>query len=192
MSGILGVSIPRGTADDQIPVWNSTLGVWEVQKLTNDQVDAAAAISQTKIAGGPTFSARRSTTQAIGTGSATKVQLDSEEWDSNSYYDAVTNFRFLPLVAGYYQINGAVGLDSLGSEISCYASIFKNGSEYRRGTLLFTSNTSQNLAPVVSSVVQFNGSTDYVELFVFHNHGSNRNTINDVNRVWFNGAFLRS
>jgi hypothetical protein len=38
----------------------------------------------------------------------TKVQINTEEFDTNSNFDSTTNYRFTPTVAGYYQVNGSV------------------------------------------------------------------------------------
>jgi hypothetical protein len=110
----------------------------------------------------PAFSAYRSgANQALVTATITKVQLNTEEFDTNSNFDSTTNYRFTPTVAGYYQISGSVGLTGTNTRIFC--AIYKNGSEYLRGI-----DAAVNLSQVnVSGLVYFNGSTDYIELYAF-------------------------
>jgi len=108
---------------------------------------------------GPTFSAYLGTNQVVGTGQ-TKVQLNTEQWDTNGAYDNATNYRFQPLVAGYYQVNffanfgGVVNLPQ--------ASVFKNGTNAGAG-----SNPPTGYATQVATMVYLNGSTDYIEFYVY-------------------------
>ena len=49
----------------------------------------------------PAFSAYRSTSQSISNATWSKVQFQTEEFDTAGYYDNATNYRFTPLIAGY-------------------------------------------------------------------------------------------
>jgi hypothetical protein len=40
--------------------------------------------------------------------SVTKVQIDTEVFDTDRYYDNTTNYRFTPLVAGKYFVYGNI------------------------------------------------------------------------------------
>ena len=116
----------------------------------------------------PAFSAYRSTTnQSISNATATKVQLNTEEFDTNSNFDSTTNYRFTPTVAGYYQINGAIGFNTTTMTL-CIIWIYKNGSQYKRGNQIAATQSTDSVG-VVSSLVYFNGSTDYVELYGYIN-----------------------
>ena len=131
----------------------------------------------------PAFSAYQSSAQALSTNTYTKVQLQSEEFDTNGCFDSTTNYRFTPTVAGYYQINGGtyVGGNAL-------IGIYKNGSEYKRGAQIGSAGTMAQL--IVSSIVYFNGSTDYVELWAYTG-SANSLTASSVN-TYFNGAMVRA
>jgi len=52
----------------------------------------------------PTFRAYLGSNQSISAVTGTKLNFDTEMWDTNSNYDT-TNKRFTPSVAGYYQVN---------------------------------------------------------------------------------------
>ena len=66
--------------------------------------------------GGPTFSAYLSSGQTISNATHTKIQYNTEEWDTNNNYDNATNYRFTPTVAGYYQINAGFRCDTGSAE----------------------------------------------------------------------------
>jgi hypothetical protein len=82
---------------------------------------------------GPAFSAYSSTNQSITSSTFTKVQFNTEEFDTNSNYDNATNYRFTPTVAGYYQVNGNIRYDASTAPTRCILSVYKNGSEFKRG-----------------------------------------------------------
>lgn len=132
---------------------------------------------------GPAFSAYSGAATSIANASFTKVLFDTEEFDTNSNF---ASSRFTPTVAGYYQINAGVGLPYSTAIIS----IFKNGSEYKRGT----QNGSGAYAPglTVASVVYFNGSTDYVEIYAYQASGSAQNNSSGSQTSYFNGAMVRA
>jgi hypothetical protein len=119
----------------------------------------------TGVAGkGPAFSAYNATTQSVTTGTFTKVNIDTEIFDTNSNFDT-TLARFTPTVAGYYQVNGIVRASGTSST-QMLAMIYKNGAVYARGAdIVFASSTLSNFAGLVSEIVFMNGSTDYLELY---------------------------
>jgi len=112
---------------------------------------------------GPAFSAYQSSSQSITSGTWTKVQFQSEEFDTNNNFDSTTNYRFTPTVAGYYQINSAV-TGSSQSSIYFGVQIYKNGSGFKYGS--FYSDTTINPTSVVSALIYMNGSTDYLEIYL--------------------------
>jgi hypothetical protein len=141
--------------------------------------------------GGPVFSAWGSTVQSCTSGANTKIILNNEVFDTASCFDSTTNYRFTPNVAGYYQISGAAGMVAgSASQLSC-VQIFKNGSQYAIGSCSPAFTTIQNFM-TVSDLVYMNGSTDYVELYIYHNFGSTWNTAPSQSVTWFTGALVRA
>ncbi len=136
---------------------------------TGSSAVVTQAMLASNVAGnGPAFSAYRSTNQSINNVTLTKVQCDTEEFDTNSNYDNSTNYRFTPTVAGYYQVNGEIRM--AGSAATLIATIYKNGSEFKRG--IQTGNAgSTGQAVNVSALIYLNGSSDYIELYVFQSSG---------------------
>lgn len=143
-------------------------------------------LTQTLNVMGPAFSAYQSISQSWGVGAFTKVQLQTEEFDTNNNFDNTTNYRFTPTVAGYYQINGAAYSNGVGGQT---VSIYKNGSEYKRGSM--AANATITYVSVVSAIVYFNGSTDYVELYYYQNGAGTTTSITGQSSTYFNGCFLR-
>lgn len=110
------------------------------------------------------FRAYRGTNQTISDSVATKVQFATETFDLSSWYDGATNYRFTPLIAGKFQINFNILFTGMASGVLVNAFIYKNGAAGPGGSLLYTSGSYA--AIYVSDIVEFNGSTDYVEIYV--------------------------
>jgi hypothetical protein len=111
----------------------------------------------------PAFSVYQSSAQTLSSSTATKLQFQTKEFDTNTNFDATTNYRFTPTLGGYYQINA--GLQIVGSTAGLAIYIYKNGSLYKSGN--FVGVLSANPAITVSSIVNLDGSTDYVEIYVY-------------------------
>jgi hypothetical protein len=108
----------------------------------------------------PTFSAYYTGSgQSLSGATTTKIIINTKDWDTANCFDATTNYRYTPNVAGYYQVFGQAQLNTAAYTNS--VDIFKNGSPWRRGTL----GTTQD--PFCSCLVYLNGTTDYIEMFVY-------------------------
>ena len=119
------------------------------------------ATSSTAPTAGPTFSAYTiaATGTTIGTG-ATKVTYDTKEFDTNTNFSLSTN-RFTPTVAGYYQINAQIQPSS--AYCGGFIGVYKNGSVYKYGSYSNITNALGGF--IVSTLVPFNGTTDYIEIY---------------------------
>jgi hypothetical protein len=116
---------------------------------------------------GPAFFAYANSQQTIS-GWVT-LQLATELYDTNSCYNN-SNYRFIPNVAGYYQINGNISyLSNNGTNTNFVVSIAKNGSEYIRGGGTPVVTAANNYYFTVGGLVYMNGSTDYIELQCYSN-----------------------
>lgn len=116
------------------------------------------------VGNGPTFMALMGTSQSVSTGTTTKILFNTESWDTNSCYDA-TNSKFIPNVAGYYQV---IASAYHGGATNTFINFFKNGNSYQRGYQT-TSNTTTSTG---TALVYCNGTTDYVEVYLTQNTGS--------------------
>ena len=118
----------------------------------------------------PAFEAYLSSNQTVSDGVDTKVQFDTKVFDTDNCYDNTTNYRFTPNVAGKYMIYGSLrgsantNLSNLQKVITF---IFKNGSQYNASQFRidFRNNNGTQASTPFSQVLEFNGTTDYVEIF---------------------------
>ncbi len=122
------------------------------------------------------FSAGVSGAQAIPHNAATKVVRNVEDYDPDTVYDAVTNYRYQPNVAGVYHIGGTTSLGSLSDTNLHITIISKNGSAIAQQRIAIGSATDSYLGSPPQSFLA-NGTSDYFELMAYHNQGSDRNTI---------------
>ena len=135
----------------------------------------------------PAFSAYQSTLQTVSNATLTKVQLQTEEFDTASAFDSTTNYRFTPTVAGYYQVNGNVEMAITTSFVATI--VYKNGSRYKDG--VYASGTSIGASATVSTIVYLNGSTDYVELYCYQATALSQSTTATQYATWFNASLVR-
>ena len=137
----------------------------------------------------PAFSAGPNATQSISAGTWTKMQYNTEEFDTNSNYDASTNYRFTPTVAGYYQINGCA--ESTANSASGYflVAVYKNGSAFKYGQN-YKSDTSSGPSASIATLVYFNGSTDYFELYAIGSNAWTRG--GNLLASYFQASMIRS
>lgn len=142
-----------------------------------------ALTSQLPVAG-PAFSAYLSSTQSISASTATKVTLDTEEFDTNNCF---ASSRFTPTTEGYYFFSGTVGCGGSGMT-ALVAMIYKNGSAIKT-TDMITSYSQQSMM-VVSDLVYCNGTTDYIEFWGQINASSGTIFISTTTR--FSGFLARS
>lgn len=143
----------------------------------------------TNVAGnGPAFSAYLNTPQSIANATFTKVTFDTETFDTNNNF---ASSRFTPTVAGYYQFNYGVGLNVTAGNAGVY--FYKNGSPIANGGYANGASQIGSYIWVNGACLCFlNGSTDYVEVYVYQAAGGAVNTSSGVNSVWFNGSMTRS
>ena len=111
----------------------------------------------------PAFSAYATSSQTVSSGTFTKVTFGAEDFDTNNNF---ASSRFTPTVAGYYQIN--VNSWFTASNVARgIVAIYKNGASYQRVSDFGTNNAE--IASSGAMVIYFNGSTDYIEVYIWMN-----------------------
>ena len=136
---------------------SSTLTVDSTSGITFPNETNQAVAAQT----GPAFYAYVGSDQSISSGAFTKIQFNTEVFDTNNNFDSTTNYRFTPTVAGYYQFNICTYYN--GSPTRMLLAIYKNGSSYLR---VYDGNVGGYISSG-SGLVYMNGSTDYVEGYCY-------------------------
>jgi hypothetical protein len=126
----------------------------------------------------PSFMAQMSADQTISSSTLTKVQYDSEIFDSDGKYDPSTNYRFTPTIAGKYFIFAQVhGKSNANSELEDFRiAIVQNGTQ------IFTTrhNPATNDANQIALNIQCIStadSDDYYEVKAFIDDASGSPTI---------------
>ena len=112
----------------------------------------------------PTFQAYLSSNQTVSDGVETKIQFNTEDFDTANCYDNSVNYRFTPTVAGKYfvyaTVRGNAGTSSLDLEMT---GIYKNGSSYVQNQVDYRANDALLAGITVSAIIDMNGSSDYLE-----------------------------
>ena len=147
-------------------------------------ISSGGAITNT-----PAFEAYLSSNQSVSSDVWTKVQINTEVFDSNNNFDNSTNYRFTPTVSGKYHIFGAVALDAGASNLAeGYIAIRKNGSAFYETIFIPSSNANQ-FSPSIVTTVEANGTTDYFELWGRCTDSSGNPVFNSANRRTRFGAY---
>jgi hypothetical protein len=116
----------------------------------------------------PAFEAYLNSNQSIPQTTATKVLFDIERFDTNNAYDNTTNYRFQPTTAGKYFVYSNLNLQCTGYVLYVSSQqIRKNGSSIQSSAMVFNNNTQNSSPMYASSIIDLNGSTDYVEIFAY-------------------------
>ncbi len=138
----------------------------------------------------PAFQAYLGAKQTVSSGTTTKINLNTEVFDSDSMYDASTNYRFLPTTAGKYFcfLNVETSWDSGFGDV-VEAEIQKNGSSALRTRFILQTGSDNGFYGVlnVSGILDFNGSSDYIEGYAKYD-GSSPFFVQGSNKTFF-GAY---
>jgi hypothetical protein len=145
-------------------------------------------------ASGPAFRAYRNTSQqSFSQSTFVKIQFNAESYDTDGCFDSTTNYRFTPTKAGYYDINLNVQYSGTNSGSLKELVIYKNGAAYSQVFSSAGSGTPGATCSVNGSdLIYFNGSTDYVEAYIYDNDAVARNVMNGESKSFFSGVWIRS
>ena len=115
----------------------------------------------------PAFEAVLSAVQNVSDNVETKLQANTETFDTDNAYDNSSNYRFTPQTAGKYYVYGNIyGDPQTASDLYyVYAFLKKNGSQIHQQAVDFRNNAMREASVFIQSVVDMNGSSDYLELF---------------------------
>ena len=188
------VSAKADTLSNQISVLSQQISVLsnQVSVLSNavSVLSQAVSVLSNRLSvaiAGPAFAAVAASAQSVAFNTLVKVMMDTKEFDTNSNYDAVTNFRFTPTIAGKYFITASIGMIMEALKY-LVVSIFKNGVEFQRFQFFIT--TASNAIGGVTTTIDMNGTTDYVEMFMYHENAVNKNILNSTLYTRWSGALV--
>jgi len=135
--------------------------------LTNGGYDAADLVGAVGGDSTPAFEAYLSGNQSVADNTAVKAEINTELFDTNSCYDNATNYRFTPTVAGKYFVYCTLETDGgSGTNLNgAYVYIYKNGSSYMWSQADFYNNQIRAESIYISTTIDMNGTTDYLEVY---------------------------
>lgn len=142
---------------------------------------------------GPAFRAYLASNQSVSNAVFTKIQFDTEDFDTNNCYNNTTNYRFTPNVAGYYQVNTVCYFSaSAARPTEVQIALYKNGSAVANTLLnLATANLIISGYPL-SALVYMNGSTDYLEVYGSLSGGSSQVFGGGSRYTYFDACLVRA
>ena len=153
-----------------------------VSGATNEHVltkDTGTGNAVWKVAaGGGAFTSRcsvwRNATQSVPNTEWTKILLNTEDYDIDGEFDNSSDYRFQPNVTGYYHVSVSANTASLNAGKIMYVAVHKNGSVWKEEVLVNgTAGVFTGITGVACDMYLL--TTDFIELWVYHNHGANLN-----------------
>jgi len=126
---------------------------------------AAHAVRLDQLQTLPRFSAYSSTSPSITSSVFAKLPANTEEFDIGGMYDAATNYRFTPTVAGYYFFSAQAQFSAASGLTRVKTVLYKNGAIFKSGNDVAPFSATQGDANT-SALIYMNGTTDYVEAYV--------------------------
>jgi predicted carbohydrate-binding protein with CBM5 and CBM33 domain len=131
----------------------------------------ADSITSGAVANTPAFEAYSSSNQSVSQSTQTKMQFDTERFDTNSAYDNSTNHRFtVPSgeAGKYYIYTRTRQASQSGSFYKLFQSnisIYKNGSDYK-SQQNYNNNSSQPINQTLGISATMDLSVgDYIEIY---------------------------
>jgi hypothetical protein len=170
------------------PSGTGTLTIAAPNTNSNFTLTLPAATGTVMVSGNiPAFSAYLGSNQTPSNATYTKVQINTELFDTASCFDTST-YRFTPNVAGYYQIQAASRISGTAPSTYVWA-IYKNGGNVAELNVATSPASFDNR--VVSSLISMNGTTDYLEFYCYINAASGQTFNAGSNVTWFQGFLVR-
>ena len=169
----------------------STLKVGTIQDHANSitamTINSAGVVTQPAK---PMFLSYGASNIAMANDTWVKVQFNNEQFDIGGYYDSSTNYRYTPQVAGKYMITARVYITYGGAATeNIRIAIYKNGSDYTKYNDYGGSTQSYGTVQIVS-LIDMNGSSDYLEIYVRQNTSSDAVYYADQNQGGEFSGFL--
>lgn len=152
---------------------------------------ASGSVTQAKLASGvaatgPAFRAYANSVTSVPNAVNTKINLGAEDFDTANCF---ASSRFTPNVAGYYWVSAGIRCEAL---LVAQSILYKNGAPHSYGA----QGNVGTYTSVVSDLIYLNGTTDYVELFVYQSAGTTQNVGTQLSPIsaftWMSGFLARA
>ena len=136
---------------------------------SGETVALASGVKQSNLLT-PAFEAYLSSAQSVSDATDTKVQCDTEVFDSDNCYDNSSNYRFTPNVAGKYFVYCSARADEGTDDLyKIQNGIKKNGSQATGiGQTSWDGRNGKgtDASTYSGGIIDMNGSSDYLEVHV--------------------------
>lgn len=156
----------------------------------NDTSIATTAFVQNTLKAMPSFQVYRSGALSLTASMYTPVIFDTKVWDTNNFYSTATG-RFTPTIPGYYRVSARTRAG--GNMLEVNTTIYKNGVLAFEGTLTTLPSTAvaSASASVVTSLVQMNGTTDYITISTYCSTSTGNGTlVTGAANAYFSGELV--
>ena len=148
------------------------MAITKIQSESLNLSDTYAFTGTVTGAGGvntPAFHAKLSSTQSVSNDAEQKINVNAEDFDTDSCYDNSTNYRFTPTVAGKYWCYGQTTV--YGGDVSrisvVQTRLKKNGSTVFYHNQDTRNNQERGISSPIGVLIDFNGSSDYLEMHCY-------------------------
>jgi len=141
---------------------------------------------------GPAVYAHSGAGQSISNSSWTKVLFSTEGFDTDGCW---ASSRFTPNVEGYYQISAQLQFNSFATADSYLTSglSMDGGSSFIRILSRDVKRSGgYNYGAGGASMIYMNGTTDYVEFFVFQSTGATKTLSTNQDNLYFTAHLART
>jgi len=116
---------------------------------------------------------RITSAQTLTSGTVTKIEWNSEDYDNQNEFDSTTNYRFTATKAGTYSFKASVRLTNPGDGTRVLGYLRKNGSD--AGTIEESPGANQYQTLTVSTDIKL-AVNDYLEYFILQLSGGDVDT----------------
>ena len=133
----------------------------------------------------PAFSVYRNGTQSISHNTYTKVQYNTENFDTDNTFDNSTNYRFTPAFSGKSYLVASIRLYGTDDFNNYTLEIYKNGT-----AILRQQNSHWHYESALVSGIVTHDTDDYFEVFVMQQSGSSLDVMSGSMVTYFMGYKL--
>ena len=133
----------------------------------------------------PAFSVYRNGTQSISHNTYTKVQYNTENFDTDNTFDNSTNYRFTPAFSGKSYLVASIRLYGTDDFNNYTLEIHKNGT-----AILRQQNSHWHYESAQVSGIVTHDTDDYFEVYVTQQSGSSLDVMSGIEITYFMGYKL--
>ena len=141
---------------------------------SGEKVDLGTGVSGGTLTNTPAFRATMSANQTVATGTFTKINFDTVDYDTNSAYSTSDKRFTVPTgYAGKYVFTA--GTNFFLDDIRIITAVFyKNGSIYNFGRTSLESASANSFMSIITTITADLSVGDYIEVFTRHENGNDR------------------